>query len=86
MSSFNREHPKVFSVTVDYVNSATLRVSALSEEQAEEIVEKYLQTEKGQREMMLRFMLNPNMPDGFDIAFTEEGRTPLADLYESEWR
>jgi len=70
-----------YLVTVDYVTCAHIIVGASDEEEAEELVERYIGTKAGQDDLLRRMNVNRNVPDGFEIAYVEEATTHI-DLYE----
>jgi len=70
-----------YMVTVDYVACAHIVVCAKDEEEAEELVERYIATRDGQEDLLRRINVNRNVPDGFEIAYVEEAE-PSIDLYE----
>ena len=72
---------KSYDVTVDYITTATLTVSAADEEQAEELVQAYIESERGQDDLLRRMAVTRNVPDGFEIAMVEEAGPRVPDLY-----
>jgi len=70
-----------YLVTVDYVACAHIIVCAKDEEEAEELVERYIATKDGQEDLLRRINANRNVPDGLEVAYVEEA-SPTPDLYE----
>lgn len=74
-----------YMVTVDYVACTCIVVSANDEDEAQELVERYIATRDGQEDLLRRIDANRNVPDGFEIAYVEEA-VPHVDLYEFDVR
>lgn len=74
-----------YMVTIDYVACTHIVVSANDEDEAQELVERYIETRDGQEDLLRRIDVNRNVPDGFEIACIEEV-VPYVDLYEWDVR
>ena len=72
---------KSYTVTIDYVACTNIVVCAKDEDDAAELVERYIATRDGQEDLLRRINANRNVPDGFEIAYVEEAK-PRIDLYE----
>lgn len=74
-----------YMVTVDYLAYTRIVVSANDEDEAQELVERYIATRDGQEDLLRRIDANRNVPDGLEVAYVEEA-VPHVDLYEWDVR
>lgn len=71
-------------MVVDYVTTTTITVSAEDEFKAADAVYAYLGTQDGQQDMLRRWAVCRNVPDGADVADVSEGSSRVPTIYQAE--